>query len=133
MKLTWWQVYLWLKLDALQDVFGVGAILLTVFLTLSLIGMVISMSEENEDDLNMFFRIFKKLGILCILFWSLFALTPNTKEFATIYILPKIANSKAVQEIFKSSDKISQLLLKYSKLELQEKLLKLKSEKEQSK
>ena len=121
MHLTWWQVYLWLKLDDLPFVFGVFYLLLCIYIAVYFLKAVL------KEDLGVFIEglksfTFKILFTLAIVFMIASFLLPTSKQFALIYILPKIVNSKTVHEIFSKTGKDIGLLLEYAGKELEHKL-----------
>ena len=101
--MTWWQMYLFTRLDALStfgQVTGVLFGVLTIF-WLVFYGASVPTCEGDEDSkqirkqLNSTRWIYK-IAILSIL---LGVLTPSKSDIAMIYIVPKIANSEIAQEL----------------------------------
>ena len=128
MHLNPFLVYLWLKLDAICK-------MLTVLTFLGIIAFVILLLAYGNactggiEDLDSLKKSIMKVGILTMTFLILANCVPNTKQFATIILLPKIANSKTTKRLLKSGDNISKLLLDYTEQELQTTLNKRRHEK----
>lgn len=59
-------------------------------------GKKIELSTEEEAEIEGFLKIF---GGACLLFCILALITPNKKEMAAIYLIPKIANSEVTQNL----------------------------------
>ena len=113
--LTGWECYLWLKLD-------------TIILVLTLIGIglptffVIKPSLFEEDiskPSKSRIYLVSVIGAICLL---LAIVIPDRKEFAAIYILPKLtSNPHVVEELKTSSSRTCcKLLLSYTNQLLKE-------------
>jgi len=90
-----WFVYWFIVVGKLSGFFWVGAILVSViWITWFMVSAI------NEEELNS--KFVKKH--LCriwipILLFLLAILTPNLKEMAAIYLIPKVVNNEQVQQI----------------------------------
>ena len=95
--MTWFDVYLFTKLDTLIKTFGFFSFIFGMYVFFIIGSLIAKKCCPNEDIPNL---PFKKtvIVIFCTLF-LLFTLTPSTKQFAVIYLLPKIANNKEVQKL----------------------------------
>ncbi len=127
MYLNWWQIYLWLKLDTMQDFCFCFPVFVVVFICIYV--FIFGNLLEDTNRVLKFFKskLLKILIFLSIIFLILGGFLPSSKQFALIYVLPKIVNSKTVQEIFNDTDETMTLLLKYAKEELRDKLKENKS------
>lgn len=107
--MNWFVIYLFLKLDNLVGLFaiitfftGVIIIVYGVAYPLWLADIHDSQKEQARKNRHAFYSkyFYKKTAIL-IFFVSLFfaVFTPTTKEFAVIYLLPKIVNNTKVQQM----------------------------------
>ena len=122
MHLTAWQVYLWLKLDDLDLLLSLAAFACFGY---AFIVFVVGINlAEYWEEFTDFIKKFKlKLSLfMMLIFFVLDVLLPSTKQFALIYVLPKIANSKTVQSLLTDSDDVGTLLVKYAKQELKHKV-----------
>jgi hypothetical protein len=85
-------IYLITRLDAISVAFIIVfclPLVVSIFLVISLIA---------DDQQNVTPWLMRSL-LTFIVALVLFVLTPTTKEFAAIYLLPKIANSEKIQGI----------------------------------
>lgn len=118
MNISAWTIYWFIKLDAIINIMGglggvsVGACVIA----LGAIFVCVMCREnstrgygESEETLNAskeqltryinyWTKIFKRILILPFIFLILRNMLPTTKEMATIYVIPKIANSNFVNE-----------------------------------
>jgi len=126
MHLNSFEVWLWLKLDDIVFFLAVASALLMI-----LGGFIwfIAFLDEYESTLfksftdgsRMKLLRFGKISFLFGLILFIIALIiPDTEEFATIYILPKVVNSKTVQKVFKDGDKIGVMMIKHMEQKLNE-------------
>ena len=105
------QTYLWLKLDAIQNALeciGIIGSTFTIVLTLAF-------SIENK---KMLYGLF--LLILFLPMIILGMLMPNTKQFAVMYILPKITNEETLNTVKTESFDIYKMAKKYLENKLKE-------------
>ncbi len=59
-------------------------------------GKKIELSTEEKAEIKGFLKMF---GWACLLFCILTLITPNKKEMAAIYLIPKIANNEVTQKL----------------------------------
>lgn len=117
MNISAWTIYWFIKLDAIIAMMGglsfisvvACVIAIAVILILCLNKETVSSSYRNEDAVNAekekwsryikyWTRLFKQLTVLSIVLSVMYHMIPTTKEMATIYVIPKIANSTFVNE-----------------------------------
>ena len=111
-------VYLWLMLDNLIALFVVIAIFsLAVSMFLA---VVVYIEEEHR-----FKPALKKSFIIGCIFTMLFVFTPSSKQFALIYVLPKLSKSEYVKQISSLGKKDLKLLLELADKELQRRIEQL--------
>ena len=104
--MSYFQVYLFTRLDAILAVFVVGLICMAIAIS---IWIVISAVEEEWES----FKRWGRWVVAAFLFFLSGAVLITTqKEAAAIYLIPKITNSEDVKGI--SSDMLSVLKLKLS-------------------
>jgi len=90
--LTWFDVYLWTRLDVVSAMFVITAI--TGLGLLPVYTMLIDIFKWKE--LKKYFFAQLAIGLLS----AFFAMAiPDSKDFALIYVLPKIVNNEKVQQI----------------------------------
>ena len=132
MKLSPLLVFLWLRLDLINDFFG--SLTELSFIAVLIFGLLFLISEpaddndsvvdndnsEHSEDILLWWL--KTSIISMCIFGFLTFITPNTKEFALIYILPTLANSKFVQELSTRSSNDVLLMLKMAEKELENKI-----------
>lgn len=99
-----WTVYLVLKLDAIRGIFLFGTITSGVLAAL-LVTMLVSyrIAEDGPEDrdrriVTYLFRNILKAASVFLLSLMLTVLIPTTRQFALIYIIPKVVNSDFVQK-----------------------------------
>jgi hypothetical protein len=91
--ITSWDIYWITRLDSICVVAAVTWIALGIIMAV-VIGPVLI--EGKWDSAKRFFRV--GVVVACsALFIGVF--TPSTKEFAAIYLIPKIANNEQVQKV----------------------------------
>lgn len=99
-----WQVYMILKLDAIRGMFLTGTIIsgvIAVLLTVMLVSYRITEDPPDDRDrriVTYLFRNILKAASVFLLFFMLTVLIPTTRQFALIYIIPKVVNSDFVQK-----------------------------------
>ena len=99
-----WQVYMILKLDAIRGMFLTGTIIsgvIAVLLTVMLVSYRITEDPPDDRDrriVTYLFRNILKAASMFLLFFMLTVLIPTTRQFALIYIIPKVVNSDFVQK-----------------------------------
>lgn len=99
-----WTIYLLLKLDALQALFGITATTLIVILViLSIVFGVLSSDMHRSVGEELFFQYLKSklFKYWSITFFCLLICTfiPTTKQMCAIYLIPKIANNEQIQNM----------------------------------
>lgn len=85
-----WQMWLWLKLDAIQMLCVSGA---TVSILLLCFSPLVRMDFPEFAE-----RWMKRLGVLLACFTVLGVACPSTKQAALIWAVPALVNSKVVQQ-----------------------------------
>ena len=115
--LTGWECYLWLKLDTIITALTLIGIGLPAFFVIKAL-----LSEENQKiskPSKLTIYLASVIGAICLF---LAVVIPSTKEFAAIYILPKLtSNPHVVKELKTSSSRTCcKLLLSYTNQLLKE-------------
>lgn len=103
-------IYLWTRLDALIEFFGTIGII-TSFL------FIIGTAAIFIENFN---KKFLLLWFVPIIIFLLTILIPNQKDFALIYVLPKLAHNKTVKSIGVQSLNVPDKLLKLANTKLDE-------------
>lgn len=103
--ITSWDIYWITRLDAVCGFIVVVCIIIVLLLLFSPVLYIVC--DDNDVDIKYFWRGVKIsiASFLSLLFIGIFI--PSTKEFAAIYLIPKISNNKQVQKI---PDNAAQLL-----------------------
>jgi len=94
-----WQVYWFLMLDSVSTASGLIAVVVGLVLSFSVIFYFICKFDGDEDVVRITEQINKILIPIFAITFLLSIFLPTTKQMATIYILPKIANNEQVQQI----------------------------------
>jgi len=93
-----WMIYWWIKLDDLQNASSIFMLLLTIALVALTIAWFINKANKNPvwKTIRNFWFIVMPLCV-CFLFLAIFL--PSTKQFAVIYLTPKVVNNEDVREL----------------------------------
>jgi hypothetical protein len=114
MNISAWTIYWFIKLDSIISLCGGFAFFTIMLFLLVLVGVMVCYGTRsghmggycrNEEKAELWYgyakywtKMAKRIVILPILFIILHNMIPSTKEMATIYVIPKIANSTFVNE-----------------------------------
>jgi len=93
-----WTIYLWTRLDTIVDVLEILWVcaLIVVIGAWFITGM--QCITEGEDEYKLGKRATKKFFWWIVLLGALIVVVPTSKEFAMIYVIPKVANSQVIQK-----------------------------------
>lgn len=95
-----WTIYWWTRLDKLSELFDI----ITVLYVLALIGVSLfwgfSTIDGDAEWSAKCRKLFKTYLRGVLIFGALSTFTPNSKEFAMMYVLPKVINSQCIQKDF---------------------------------
>ncbi len=126
--MSWWFIYLITRLDEINLILGFSLVLLVVFTViwffLRVMPEVFRHSEDHETErkenngytlgekhIILVARKMNVIPIMLIISIVLSVLTPTMKEAVAIYLIPKMINNEAVQEIPRDTVKLLQLKL----------------------
>jgi len=118
MNISAWSIYWLIKLDAIISMMGVFGFISLLFVCVAIGGMCISAAIKSDITVNYYtnkeeaeakrvrftgyisfwYKLFKRLIALPIIFLIMGHMLPTTKEMAAIFVIPKIANSEFVNE-----------------------------------
>lgn len=98
-----WTVYLILKLDSIRGVFLTGTVASGVLFAVLLVILTSYDISADPDDYDSkvsasLRKALVKAASAALLFLTLTVLIPTTRQFALIYIIPKVVNSDFVQK-----------------------------------
>lgn len=114
-----WFVYWILMLDSMCMAVGIIWVLTLIFTSIFIIAISICISDSCRDEKGGLIKIRNKTLKWCaIIFGVTFFIStflPGTKQMAAIYLLPKIAANKDIQQL---PPKLSKLALEYVNKEL---------------
>lgn len=110
--ITPFQMYLLLMLDSVCVVTAIITIVLA-FITF-IIGVMSVANDVNEEDQKYARKFLKYLVPVFMLSLSAAVFIPNTKQAATIFLLPKVLNNEKVQDIGQNGLDLANNLLKLS-------------------
>ena len=97
--MEWYHIYLWTRLDSICVVLSLGAIFLGIALIVcGLLWSFNKIDDYGDDDSKKLGRGFKRCLVWFLIFLFPALLVPSSKEFAMMYVLPKIADSKVIQK-----------------------------------
>ena len=98
--MTWFDVYLFTRLDALNALFIASAIIVLCAGTfLTVVGAMQWRFNESELGEKLARKTWKWAVPICFFFGLLSTITPTTKEFAAIYLIPKVVNNEHAKQI----------------------------------
>lgn len=116
--MSWWFIYWITRINAIDDFFEVVGGVSIFFCIILIIAYCVSrgMSADMQDDeysgfnkpVKLWAKVCGIVGSVCII---LAILTPNLKEAAAIYLIPKIVNNENVQELPNDATKLLRLKL----------------------
>ena len=122
MNVSPWLIYFWTVLDYIKSTFLVLFVVSFTILLVTLIWLVVCHLEDFKDSIQKTKKILKHSFIGTVVVWFLFVFTPSSKDFALIYLIPKVANSQFVNQVSKKSAKNLILMLEVAEKELQKRL-----------
>lgn len=96
--MTWFEVYLWTRLDMVSDALSALAILsfIGAISTVLLNGIIPVFEREHVPHVR---KALKFTIAAFIITNALWVATPTAKEYAAIVAIPKIVNNESVQEL----------------------------------
>lgn len=110
--ITPFQMYLLLMLDSICAVTTIITIVLA-FITF-MIGIMSVAGDVNEEDHKCARKLLKYLVPIFVLSLLSAVFIPNTKQAATIFLVPKVLNNEKVQDIGQNGLDLANNLLKLS-------------------
>jgi len=122
--MNYFLIYLILMLDHWVGAFVLICIICSIILLIDIFGWILmhaedigsySSNSEIKSNNTLIKKIFKITFIVFIISFIFAILCPNTKQAATIYLLPKITSNKNMQQL---PSKTAQLLLMEVKKEI---------------
>jgi MFS superfamily sulfate permease-like transporter len=107
-------IYWWTRLDSISETFTVLAFLFGVASIALFITWAISKDLGNgygEDDIDnrrakLAMSFIPRALVATVIFWVISILTPTSKDYAMILVVPKIADSEISQQIQKDMPEI---------------------------
>lgn len=96
-----WEVYWWLKLDAIGVALTILSILLVIvngFCLIAPLDSVCLSDEKNKEEAKKVIMWGVKIIPVTLLVIVTAVLAPSTKEYAVIKVLPKVVNSDFAKE-----------------------------------
>ena len=95
-----WTIYWLTRLDVINAICTVSGVLLGIGSLSLIIFCIISASNSyDKDEYKMCLRIRKWVFPLTFICIAIAVFVPSSKEFAAIYLIPKIVNNEQVQQI----------------------------------
>ena len=91
-------LYWLLKMDDIREAFGFGGIVSGSLVCICVFVWCMFRDLENTEGERFCKKAWKPLAILSVVFGTLYAFTPTTKQLAIIYVAPRVANSEFVTE-----------------------------------
>lgn len=132
--MTWFQMYLFTRLDIINYVLNWGCAMLPVLLLFApvFLGMAICDSENIRVAEKRQKKVIIKTEIIGWLIFSMIVglkiLIPTQKEMAAIIVVPAIVNNEQIQQLGKNGLDLSVMATDYLKSIMEEKTAKLKKE-----
>lgn len=134
--MTWFQMYLFTRLDIINYVLNWGCAMLPVLLLFApvFLGIAICNSENIRVAEKRQKKVIIKTEIIGWLIFSMIVglkiLIPTQKEMAAIIVVPAIANNEQIQKLGKNGLDLSVMATDYLKSVLEDKQKKLEKENE---
>lgn len=109
--ITSWQIYWITRLDGLVTISVAASMLLSIAVVSLLTATIVTYVSSNDDNWSesyrtrnrKYFILWRKICLISVPFLIISVLSanmiPTTKEFAAIYMIPKIANNEQVQKV----------------------------------
>jgi cytochrome bd-type quinol oxidase subunit 2 len=99
--MTGFDIYLFTRLDAIRDFLIFPLVIFLMSLTASGIMWIIAITADEEEE--KYCGIGKKLtklsASIVLLASLMLTFIPSTKEYAAIYLIPKVVNNEQVQQV----------------------------------
>lgn len=132
--MTWFQMYLFTRLDSIHAALMVGCMIFGVFILFAppVIGTVDfeerNWVKEKAKRAQLLKKVETILISLFIIFGGLKVAIPTQKEMAAIIVVPAIVNNEQIQQLGKNGLDLSVMATDYLKSIMEEKTAKLKKE-----
>jgi hypothetical protein len=94
-----WDIYWITRLDAINALALISAMIIGVCVSLGSVPVIVDSLWEDDDWWPTVKRLYQVFITLFVLSLITVTLVPSTKEFAAIYLIPKIANNEQVQKV----------------------------------
>lgn len=108
--MEWWHIYLFTRLDSLNELFKAITIIGGIILLCVSSILPIANSEMEEENWSALLRGIKLLAVIWVIGLFTFIAIPTQKEAAAIYLIPKLANSEFAKEAEKIPTDTAKLL-----------------------
>jgi len=96
--MDWFTIYLWTRLDTIQFIFGIGLVVSGLLVVVATMCWIMAAVEGMENDTKKMKPFVNKSLLWFISLTIPFALMPSSKDFAMMYAIPKIIESKAIKQ-----------------------------------
>jgi len=96
--MNWFVIYLWTRLDTIQALLCMGTVITGVTWAICLLCWIMASVDGQESDVKKIKPFTKRVLLWLVVFVIPFSLTPSSKDFAMIYAIPKIIDSKAIKQ-----------------------------------
>ena len=129
--MTWFQMYLFTRLDSIHVALMLGCIIFGFFIFFA--PPFIDMADSDEgnwakEKVQLIKKVEAILISLFVVFGGLKIAIPTQKEMAAIIVVPAIANNEQIQKLGKNGLDLSVMATDYLKSIMEEKTAKLKKE-----
>ena len=129
--MTWFQMYLFTRLDSIHVALMLGCIIFGFFIFFA--PPFIDMADSDEcnwakEKVQLIKKVEAILISLFVVFGGLKIAIPTQKEMAAIIVVPAIANNEQIQKLGKYGFDLSVMATDYLKSIMEEKTVKLKEE-----
>jgi len=95
--ITGWDIYWITRLDAIKGLI-VGFLTITILIMIVL-AVIVYICWDEFNEVRPLKRTIKIITPLIIFFGLSLAFIPSTKEYAAIWLIPKVANNEQVQKV----------------------------------
>ena len=93
-----WELYLWTRLDGLNIIFKLLAIMSVIGVIIYLWASLPIYECDGGEATKKWLRHWWKIVVPAVLFVMIFVLLPTKKDMAMIYVIPKIMNNEHIRQ-----------------------------------
>ena len=96
--MDWFTIYLWTRLDTIQVLLCIGTVISGITWVVCSMVWIMATVDGFENDAKKVKPFTKKALLWFVAVVIPFSLIPDSKEFAMMYAIPKVIESKAIKQ-----------------------------------